>query len=109
MEAVVAAIDLLTQGFGLVGVVVTVYAGLVAAVRLLGRELGRGATSYREIRINFTNRILFGLEFFIVADLIRTFTEPGLQEIIQLGAIVAIRTVLAYFLEKEAREFPDIG
>jgi len=108
MDAI-TAIDILAQGFGLVGVVVTVYAGVVAAVHLLRREFGRGDRSYRQIRIHFTNRILFGLEFFIVADLIRTFTEPGLQEITQLGAIVAIRTVLAYFLEKEAREFPDIG
>ena len=108
MDAV-AAIDLIALGFGLIGVVITVYAGLVAAVHLVLRELGRGDKSYQEIRVNFTNRILFGLEFFIVTDLVRTFTEPGLEEITQLGAIVAIRVVLAYFLEKEARDFPDIG
>ncbi len=108
MDAI-AVIDLVARGFGLVGVVVTVYAGIVAAVHLALRESGRRERTYREIRIAFTNRILFGLEFFIVADLVLTFTEPGLQEIAQLGAIVAIRTVLAYFLEKEAREFPDVG
>ena len=108
MDAI-AVIDLVARGFGLVGVVVTVYAGVVAAVHLALREFGRQTRTYREIRIAFTNRILFALEFFIVADLVLTFTEPGLPEIAQLGAIVAIRTVLAYFLEKEAREFPDVG
>lgn len=108
MDAV-AAIELAARVFGLVGVLITVYAGVIAAVHLTLRELGRSALHYREIRVSFTNPILFGLEFFIVADLIRTFTEPGLEEILQLGAIVAIRTVLAYFLEKEAKEFPDIG
>ena len=57
----------------------------------------------------FTNRILFGLEFFIVSDLVRTFADPALEEIFRLGAIVAIRVVPAYFLEREAKEFPDIG
>ena len=104
----VTAIELVAKAFGLLGVLVTVYGGAVAAVQLAGREFGRSGHLYREIRVNCTNRILFGLEFFIVADLILTFTEPGIQEILQLGAIVAIRVVLAYFLEKEATEFPDI-
>ena len=108
MDAV-AALGLAAQGFGVVGVLVTVYAGLVAAARLLLRELGRSRIHYREIRVSFTNRLLFGLEFFIVSDLVRTFASPGIDEIVQLGAIVAIRTVLAYFLEREARAFPDIG
>ena len=108
MDAV-AAIELVARTFGLIGDLVTVYGGAIAAVQLALRELGRSARHYRDIRVAFTNRILFGLEFFIVADLILTFTEPGLQEIIELGAIVAIRVVLAYFLEKEAEEFPDIA
>lgn len=82
---------------------------MIAAIHLALRELGRSALHYREIRVSFTNRILFALEFFIVSDLIRTFTDPALEELIRLGAIVAIRTVLAYYLEKEAKEFPDIG
>jgi uncharacterized membrane protein len=104
-----AAIELASRAFGLVGVLVTVYAGVIAAVQLTLRELGRSTYHYREIRVMFTNRILFGLEFFIVSDLIRTFTDPSLEELFRLGVIVAIRVVLAYFLEREAKEFPDIG
>jgi uncharacterized membrane protein len=105
----IAAIELVARAFGLVGVVITSYGGVVAIVQLVLRELGRTAVHYREIRISFTNRILFGLEFFIVSDLILTFTDPALEELIRLGAVVAIRTVLAYYLEREANEFPDIG
>lgn len=105
----VAAIELAARAFGMVGVLVTVYAGIVAAGQLALRELGRSAHHYREIRVMFTNRILFGLEFFIVSDLVRTFTDPSIEELFRLGAIVAIRVVLAYFLEREAKEFPDIG
>ncbi len=104
----VTAIELVAKAFGLLGVLVTVYGGAVAAVHLAKREFGRSDRRYRDIRVAFTNRILFGLEFFIVADLVLTFADPGINEIIELGAIVAIRVVLAYFLEKEAAEFPDI-
>jgi uncharacterized membrane protein len=105
----VTAIDLVARGFGFVGVVVTVYAGALAALRLALRELGSSRQHYREIRLQFVNRILFGLDFFIVSDLILTFTDPGLDELIRLGAIVGIRILLAYFLEKEVVQFPDPG
>ena len=103
------AIELASQAFGLIGVVVTIYAGVIAAVQLASRELGRSTHHYRDIRVMFTNRILFGLEFFIVSDLVRTFTDPSLDELLRLGTVVAIRVVLDYFLEREAKEFPDIG
>lgn len=108
MDAV-AAIDLVARAFGLLGVLITVYGGVIAAVQLVLRELGRsGSLRYREIRMRFANRIVFGLDFFIVSDLVRTFTDPALEELVRLGGTVAIRIVLAYFLEKEAEEFPDI-
>jgi len=48
------AIELAAQAFGLIGVRVTVYAGVIAAVELALRELRRSALHHREIRITFT-------------------------------------------------------
>jgi len=45
--------------------------------------------------------ILLGLEFIIAADIIRTFIQPTKEDLIVLGSIVAIRTVISYFLNKE--------
>ncbi len=47
--------------------------------------------------------VLFSLEILIVADIIDSIVQPTLTDIIRLGAIVAIRTVISYFLNKEIR------
>lgn len=51
--------------------------------------------------------LLLGLEFLIAADIIETLVKPSMQELIVLGAIVAIRTVISYSLASEpGREAP---
>jgi len=42
-----------------------------------------------------------GLEFLIIADMIRTVINPTLQELAVLGSIVVIRTIVSYFLDRE--------
>jgi uncharacterized membrane protein len=44
------------------------------------------------------------LEFFIAGDLIKTITEPTFSQITTLAVIVAIRTVIGYFMDKESKE-----
>ncbi|MBI2675828.1 MAG: DUF1622 domain-containing protein [Candidatus Aenigmarchaeota archaeon] len=66
------------------------------------RELaGKKAADFRRIKHGFTHRIVFALEFFIAADILKTILVPTLEDLIQLAIIVAIRTVLAYFLERD--------
>jgi uncharacterized membrane protein len=48
---------------------------------------------------------VFGLEFFIAADVLKTVITPTQQEVLLLGAVVVIRTILGYFLSKESKEF----
>ncbi|MEA5004091.1 MAG: DUF1622 domain-containing protein, partial [Christensenella sp.] len=45
--------------------------------------------------------VLLSLEILIVADIIETIVKPTLEDIVRLAAIVAIRTVISYFLNKE--------
>ena len=45
--------------------------------------------------------LLMGLEFMIGADIVRTLIRPSLQELAVLGSMVAIRTVISFFLNKE--------
>ena len=59
---------------------------------------------YNTIRADFTSKIVIALEFFIAADLIRTVIQPTLDEVIILAVIVAIRTVVGYTLDKEAKD-----
>ncbi|MDD1673971.1 MAG: DUF1622 domain-containing protein, partial [Methanomicrobiales archaeon] len=81
------------------------YGGVRAIVDILKRELLSKDMNYDDIRRPFTGKIIFGLEFFIAADIINTLIAPGQQEILLLGAVVLIRVVLGYFLSREARDF----
>jgi uncharacterized membrane protein len=57
-----------------------------------------------KIRAILGTYILFGLEFMIAADIIHTFIKPTQEDLIVLGTIVAIRTVISYFLGREVED-----
>jgi uncharacterized membrane protein len=98
-------IQLVTFFFGAVGAAIIIYGGFTATIRTLVLEILKRPLNYNDIRRDFTVKIIFGLEFFIAADVLKTLISPTLEEIILLGAIVAIRTILSHFLNKEALEF----
>jgi uncharacterized membrane protein len=52
-------------------------------------------------RIKLGHSLSLGLEFLIGADILKTAIAPSWSDIGQLAAIVAIRTVLNFFLMKE--------
>ena len=87
------------------GALLIIYGGIRAIVDILKRELLSRQINYDDIRRQFTGKIIFGLEFFIAADIINTLIAPGQQEILMLGAVVLIRVILGYFLSREAREY----
>ena len=58
--------------------------------------------SYLEsIRLRLGRVLALGLEFTIASDILRTVVSPTRQEIMNLGAIVLLRSLLNYFLEME--------
>jgi uncharacterized membrane protein len=95
----------ITFFFGAAGALLIIYGGIRAILEILGREILSQQRSYDDIRIRFTGKIIFGLEFFIAADIINTLIAPNEQEILMLGAVVLIRVVLGYFLSREARDY----
>ena len=60
-----------------------------------------------ELRIKLGSYILLGLEVLIVADVIESVANPSTEELIMLGGIVLIRTVMGFFLEKELKPHED--
>lgn len=44
------------------------------------------------------------LEFSVASDILRTAVAPMCQDILNLEAIVLLRTLLNYFLEREIRQ-----
>ena len=57
-----------------------------------------------EIRITLGRWLALALELALAADILRTVMIPTWDEIGKLGAIVVLRTVLNYFLEREIEQ-----
>jgi uncharacterized membrane protein len=59
----------------------------------------------KEIWVRFAMWLLLALEFELAADVVRTAIAPTWDDVGQLGAIAAIRTVLNYSLEKDIEKY----
>ena len=72
------------------------------ALRIKNKTLSN--SDIKSIRCYLGTYLLLGLEIMIVADIIKTVLNQTTQDLIFLGGIVLIRTVLSYFLNKEIEE-----
>jgi uncharacterized membrane protein len=90
----------------------------IAAAIVIGGAIGRGIFSYirqfhlrrqhfdsiQTIRLQLGQGLTLGLEFTVASDILHTAIAPTHQDILNLGAIVLLRTLLNYFLEREIRQ-----
>jgi uncharacterized membrane protein len=71
-------------------------------LRKLSKKKSRfSEKDYHTHRRVFVHRIILGLDFFIVADLVKLAFATGYDMLMQILLIVVIRTVLSFFLMKE--------
>lgn len=91
--------------FEAIGTTIIIYGGLRATIQILLSEAFRKPQELELIRKELTNRILFGLEFYIVVAILGTLRNPTTQDLTALGAVVLIRTILGYFLSREVKEY----
>lgn len=96
--------QLLSEFFALLGIIVLFISGIRSFIKLIQIELLKNKEiDFDKLRVYFASRILFALDFFIVADLVKTVFEPEINRIILLAIIVAIRTITSYSLNKEIK------
>lgn len=93
---------------GILGVLVIVFGVAGGVVRLLRSEVlsVRGTNvedDRRRLRHVLGYYLLLGLEFLIAADIIDTLMKPSVQDLVVLGAIVLIRTVISFSLNAELK------
>ena len=98
-------------GIGVLGVLVIVFGVLSGLVRFVRAEFfaARGLVvdeERKKLRHVLGYYLLLGLEFLIAADIIDTLMKPSTQDLVILGAIVAIRTVISYSLNSELAHEP---
>ncbi len=97
---------------GVLGVLVIVFGVACGLLRFLRAEFlaARGLRvdeERKQLRHVLGYYLLLGLEFLIAADIIDTLMKPSTQDLVILGAIVAIRTVISYSLNSELAHEPS--
>ena len=97
-------IHYISYSLAIFGAILVFYGGIRAAIKILAKELLRRSYEYNDIRLDFTTKIVLGLEFFIAADLIKSILQPTLNDLIVLAVIVAIRIGVGYSLNAELKE-----
>jgi len=108
LDWVVRAIYL---SISLLGALVVIWGVLEAMIHFLRAKVRtRVSDQIREneaIRQQLGAHLLLGLEIFIAADIISSVVSPSWDKVGILAAIVAIRTVLSFFLRREVRQTKD--
>jgi uncharacterized membrane protein len=97
------AIQIAVRAVEVAGIAVLLLGALLASTVFLRDWLHAGlGGAYHSYRANLGRAILLGLEFLIIADIIRTVTmDPTLTNVAVLAAIVLVRTFLSIALEVE--------
>jgi len=85
------------------GVAVITYGALVAAYQIVMLAVWK-KFSTRQIRLQFGTSVVLGLELMVGADIIGSLIKPDYYSLGLLAVIVAIRTVLSFFLNRELEE-----
>jgi uncharacterized membrane protein len=91
-------------GLEAIGTLVIAFGSVQAVVGIIRARVGgppKPFKEHRQVWVRFAMWLLFGLEFELAADIVRSAISPSWRDIGQLAAIAAIRTVLNYFLEHD--------
>ena len=93
--------------FAYVGILVMVIWGIKAVYLLFYRRFCNQSISTWLVRIKFWHYLVLSLEFLVAKDILESIVNPTTEWLITLWAIVIIRTVLSYFLNKEIAEVKE--
>jgi uncharacterized membrane protein len=83
---------------------IAIIQGIVVYAGQLLNRMGQQVNASEAIRLRLGRMLALGLEFTVASDILRTAVAPTRQDILNLGAIVLLRSLLNYFLEREIRQ-----
>ena len=100
-EWVELAVDT-TAGIVMVwGFAMAVFGFIQASLRRVVAERIRGL---QVVRCDLGVILVFALELLIISDLLHTIVSRSMDDLLMVGVLVVIRTVIAFFLNKEIEE-----
>jgi uncharacterized membrane protein len=103
-EFLIVAVGYLRLSIEALGAAVIGIGAASTTYRYVLSVLGLRKYTNSDIRLYFGQYLVLGLEFQLGADILATAVAPTFQEVQLLAAIVVIRTVLNYFLQKELQQ-----
>jgi uncharacterized membrane protein len=97
------ALETASLAIGAVGVLILLYGVFHAVYRIIKIEAihRKRFHHYEHAKRIFAQKIIFALDFFVAADLLRLAVAVNMDEIMSIAFIVAIRTVLSWSLSRE--------
>ena len=106
-ETMETIVEIIWTIFAYIGILVMVIWGIKAVYLLFYRRFCNQSISTWLVRIKFWHYLVLSLEFLVAKDILESIVNPTTEWLITLWAIVIIRTVLSYFLNKEIAEVKE--
>jgi uncharacterized membrane protein len=60
------------------------------------------------LRLQLGQSMVMGLEFQVAADILRTALRPTVNDIVLLAALISVRTILNFLLERELKILSEV-
>jgi uncharacterized membrane protein len=102
-EIAATAIDVLVPFIELAGALIIVLGVLRTFLRHARASFTLDPQHVAKLRSQLVQSLVMGLEYQVAADVLRTAHAPTWTDIGKLAALIAIRSVLNYLLEREAQ------
>ena len=106
-ETMEMLVEVIGAVFAYSGIIIMIVWGAKAVYLLVYRWLIDPKIPMWRIRIKLWHYLVLALEFLVAKDILESIVNPTYQWLITLWAIVLIRTVLSYFMNKEIAEVKE--
>ena len=99
LQIVIGYLIIIIEGCG----AVVIFIGAIKAITGYIRHciFNRKTIDIPTLRLQLGQSMVIALEFQVAADILKTGISPTWQDILLLAAIIALRTILNYLLERE--------
>lgn len=85
------------------GALIVVLGAIRTMIGYLRVFFGRSPVHVSALRFRLGQSMVMGLEFQVAADILKTALSPTWNDMLFLAALIGLRTVLNYLLERELR------
>lgn len=98
----------IAEAVDIVGALIMIWGFIIALYGFIHSVFGKGESarilSLQKARCKLGLNLVFALELMIISDLLHTIVSRSMEDLAMVGALVVIRTVISFFLNKEIEE-----